>query len=42
VQGVAGGASACDALYGMYNRPCPFSPRARQYCDGLLAIERHP
>mmetsp|Transcript_4509 Transcript_4509/g.14529 ORF Transcript_4509/g.14529 Transcript_4509/m.14529 type:complete len:457 (+) Transcript_4509:90-1460(+) len=39
LQGVAGGASACDALYGMYNRPCPFSPPARQFCDGLLVID---
>jgi len=23
----------------MYNRPCPFSPPAREFCDALLVID---
>mmetsp|Transcript_37342 Transcript_37342/g.123186 ORF Transcript_37342/g.123186 Transcript_37342/m.123186 type:complete len:345 (-) Transcript_37342:203-1237(-) len=38
-QSVANGVGPCDAIFRMYNRSCPFSPAAREFCDALLTID---
>jgi serine/threonine protein kinase len=38
-QDQARGVGACDSIYNMYDRSCPFSLKCRDFVDGLLAID---
>jgi len=38
-EGQADGKGACESLFAMYNRECPFSDALRRLIDGMLRIE---
>mmetsp|Transcript_16526 Transcript_16526/g.35056 ORF Transcript_16526/g.35056 Transcript_16526/m.35056 type:complete len:356 (+) Transcript_16526:374-1441(+) len=40
-QQVSSGVSACDALFGTYKRPCPYSPELKELLDSLLSLDPH-
>jgi len=38
-QDQAGGAGACDSIFKMYKRTCPFTPVLKDFLDGLLKVD---